>query len=291
VPTPECLQRFANLNVWKRGSERAPHKPLLVLYALGRWQNGETQIAFRDANPDLAELLRDFGPNRKSYHPEFPFWHLQNDGVWTLATELTIRPGGSALKRELLENDIAGSLACDVLAALRSHPTLSGEIAHQMLDGHFPQSMHADILDRVGLNTDLVNSRRKKRDPRFRKQVLTAYEYRCAICGFDLRLGNVTVGLEAAHIKWHQAAGPDTTDNGLTLCSLHHKIFDLGVFTLSEDRVVVVSDQANGSEGLESLLLRFQGQPIRTAQKQEWMPDVRFTEWHRREVFKGNARE
>lgn len=51
-------------------------------------------------------------------------------------------------------------------------------------------------LERVGLNADRVISRRKKRDPKFRDYVLTAYEYRCAVCGFDLRLGNVTVGLE-----------------------------------------------------------------------------------------------
>lgn len=290
METSECLERFDNLNVWKRGSERAPHKPLLVLYALGRWQNGETQIAFSDASPILTELLRDFGPQRKSYHPEFPFWHLQNDGVWQLDTELSTRPRGSVLKRELVENNSIGSLTSDVLTALEADPTLAGEIAHRVLEGHFPQSLHSDILDRVGLNADLVISRRKKRDPKFRDHVLTAYEYRCAVCGFDLRLGNVTVGLEAAHIKWHQAAGPDTTDNGLALCSIHHKIFDLGVFTLSTERQMVVSDQANGSEGLESVLLRFHGQPIRPAQKPEWLPDARFIDWHRREVFKGSAR-
>jgi putative restriction endonuclease len=30
------LQQFDALNVWKRRGQRAPHKPLLVLYALGR---------------------------------------------------------------------------------------------------------------------------------------------------------------------------------------------------------------------------------------------------------------
>jgi HNH endonuclease len=39
-------------------------------------------------------------------------------------------------------------------------------------------------------------------------------------------------GLEAAHIKWFQARGPDVVQNGLALCSLHHKIFDLGAFTV-----------------------------------------------------------
>jgi putative restriction endonuclease len=28
----------------------------------------------------------------------------------------------------------------------------------------------------------------RKRAPAFRKRILTAYEYRCAVCGFDVRL-------------------------------------------------------------------------------------------------------
>jgi len=291
VKNPECLQRFDNLNVWKRGSERAPHKPLLVLYALGRWQDGETKIAFCDAFPIIKELLQDFGPERKTYHPEFPFWHLMNDGVWEIDVKFDKRPGSSALKRELVEQDARGSLTLDVLEALDEDSNLVSKIARRVLESHFPQSYHSDILERVGLNTELMISHSRKRDPRFRDRVLTAYEFRCAICGFDVRLGNVTVGLEAAHIKWHQAAGPDTADNGLALCSIHHKVFDRGVFTISDDRVMVVSDHANGSEGLESVLLRFHGRPIREAQRPEWLPNTQFLDWHRREVFKGMARE
>ena len=290
VTSADCLRQFDNLNVWKRGDERAPHKPLLVLYALGQWQNGVTEIAFHDACPIITDLLRDFGPERKTYHPEFPFWHLQSDGVWTINTDLEKRPGGSALKRELWNQNAEGSLTPEVLLALAADPWLAGEIAHRVLEAHFPQSLHSDILDRVGLNADLVVSRRRRRDPNFRDHVLTAYEFRCAVCGFDVRLGNISVGLEAAHIKWHQASGPDRADNGLALCSMHHKVFDLGVFTISEERHVVVSDRANGTEGLEALLLRFHRRPIKEAQRPEWQADAQYLDWHRREVFKGDPR-
>ena len=36
----ELPRRFDGLTVWKQGDQRAPHKPLLVLYALGLWQGG-----------------------------------------------------------------------------------------------------------------------------------------------------------------------------------------------------------------------------------------------------------
>ena len=32
----EIIQRFETLNIWSSGGQRAPHKPLLVLYAIGR---------------------------------------------------------------------------------------------------------------------------------------------------------------------------------------------------------------------------------------------------------------
>lgn len=89
------LTRFDDLNVWKQGDQRAPHKPLLVLYALGRWQQGNADVTFKEAEPDLTALLREFGPPRKSDHPEQPFWRLQKDGVWIVkaAADLPLKTG------------------------------------------------------------------------------------------------------------------------------------------------------------------------------------------------------
>src|SRR4051794_9906799 len=89
-----CLSRFDDLSIWKQGDQRAPHKPLLVLYALGRWQQGQTEVSFRQAELDLTALLREFGPPRKSDHPEQPYWRLQRDGVWVVHS-----PAGLSLKK------------------------------------------------------------------------------------------------------------------------------------------------------------------------------------------------
>jgi putative restriction endonuclease len=128
------------------------------------------------------------------------------------------------------------------------------------------------------------------RDPWFRERWLTAYEYRCAVCGFDVRLGTVSIALDAAHIFWHQAGGPDRESNGLALCVLHHKTFDLGAFTLNHEGVLLVSDQVNGTVGVHEGLLRYHGQPVRAPQRSEWRPEQEFLAWHGREVFKGAAR-
>jgi putative restriction endonuclease len=292
----EILKVFDRINVWSRGSERAPHKPLLVLYALGQLSRGEANsIAFRDVAPKLTELLQEFGPSRKSYHPEYPFWRLQNDGVWVVenADQLQRRTGQTDIpKRELLEKDVHAHFSDKVAKRLQSDAGLRADVALRLLDGHFPSSLHQDILAAVGFDVTLTESvKRRKRDPEFRGRVLNAYEYACAVCGFDVRLGSQVLGLEAAHIKWHQAGGPDEEDNGLALCSLHHKAFDLGAFTIQPDLVLLVSERVYGRQGFREWLLNFHGRPIREPQRKAYSPAERFLSWHDREVFKRPPRE
>jgi putative restriction endonuclease len=285
------LKRFDALSVWKQGDQRAPHKPLRVLYALGRWRNGEKAVTFREAEPALTALLREFGPPRKSDHPEQPFWHLQRDGVWAVHA-----PAGLALKRNddiprvtaLRAHNVGAEFTPDVQAALAAEPGLAATIAGRILERHFPESLHQDILDAVGLTLETTVGPRK-RDPAFRQRVLRAYEYRCAICGFDVRLGTVSIALDAAHIRWHQAGGPESESNGFALCVLHHKTFDLGAFTVSGG-IVLVSDQAHGTTGFQEVLLAYHGKPVRVPQRPDWRPEPRHLQWHGREVFRGAAR-
>ena len=87
-----------------------------------------------------------------------------------------------------------------------------------------------------------------------------------------------------------QAGGPDREGNGLALCVLHPKTFDLGAFTLSPEGVLLVSDQAHGNAGFEEALLRHHGRRARPPQRPEHNPGAAFLDWHGREVFKGAAR-
>jgi putative restriction endonuclease len=132
------LDLFDKLNVWSRGDQRAPHKPLLVLYALGRWSRGETaDIPFKDVDADLTVLLKEFGPPRQSYHPEYPFWQLQNDGVWAVHATGPLMPrqgSTDAKKSALLANDAAGRFSPEVRAALQADPCLVTEIAGRLLE-------------------------------------------------------------------------------------------------------------------------------------------------------------
>lgn len=82
----DWVERAAGLRQWSRGGERAPHKPLLLLYALSRFQrHGDAPIPFDEAEAPLRELLREFGPPRPT-SPAYPFHHLASDGLWTVST-------------------------------------------------------------------------------------------------------------------------------------------------------------------------------------------------------------
>lgn len=289
-PEP-ILRRFDELNTWRQGEQRAPHKPLLVLYALGLWQRGQTEVSFLEAEPVLRALLQEFGPSRKSDHPEQPFWRLQNDGVWNVhvPSGLPLKTGDTIPRVGALRSpEVRAGFVDDVQSSLSANPGLVATIAERTLEQHFPASLHQDILDAVGLNIETAPTRRK-RDPEFRRRVLKAYEYRCAICGFDVRLGSVSIALDAAHIRWHQAGGPDDETNGMALCVLHHKTFDLGAFTLAEG-VVLVSDQVHGTSGFHETLMAFHGCQAREPQRPDWQPKTEHLAWHRREVFKGDPR-
>jgi putative restriction endonuclease len=87
----------------------------------------------------------------------------------------------------------------------------------------------------------------------------------------------------------HTDLKAETESNGLALCVLHHKTFDLGAFTVA-DGILLVSDQANGTTGFQEAMMAYHGKSIRDPQHPDWRPETRHLVWHGREVFKGGAR-
>lgn len=284
------------IHTWKRGGQRAPHKPLLLLLALGRIQRGQDRfVPFAAVEDDLRSLLRDFGPSRQSQHPEYPFWRLRADGLWELRNAEGLRsrksntdPPVSVLRAAGVE----GGLPSEYDALLRHKPELVTALAHTILDEHFPESLHTDLLAAAGLTLDwsTSTSRRRVRDPEFRMSVLRAYEFRCGVCGLDTHLDGQSAGLEAAHVHWHSHGGVSTVENGVALCALHHKLLDLGAMGLSEDHRVVVSSRLHGGGAVDDLVLRYHGASLRGPQAGQNAPGAANVRWHTIQVFKKPAR-
>ena len=287
----ELISMFVNLRRWNRGQERAPHKPLLALLALARiQQNMERLVPFDAIEERLTDLLRSFGPPRDSYHPEYPFWRLQADGLWEVRskTPLLSRKGNSdptvtALRTQLAE----GGFVEAVDAHIRKSPRVLVRIAQALLQMAFPASFHDEIISALGLDLQTVVV---ERDPEFRRTVLRAYEYRCAFCGYDGRLDDASIGIEAAHVQWHCYGGPSTVDNGIALCSLHHKAFDMGAMGIAVELRILVSVRVNGGPRTSDAITSLSGRGLVGPQPGQPQIAASRLRWHQANVFKAPSR-
>jgi len=291
----DIIKKFNQLNIWKSGGKRAPHKPLLLLLALEKIQSGYKNqfLSYTEIEEKLSSLIYEFAPYSKAIRPQYPFWRLKNDSIWNLinAEEIQeISKSGDVNKNTLIKYNVMGGFTDEIYLKLKEDDLLLNQIANHLINAHFPDSLHEDVKKAVGLNCEYSYSKKKKRDPNFRPRILKAYEYKCAICEFDIRYDNKPIGIEAAHIKWHQAGGTDLEENGIALCIMHHKLFDRGAFTINPKMKISLSEFLHGGKGFEEWLLKFHNQKIHLPQRPAYYPNPEFVNWHVREVFKGPAR-
>ncbi|NEM05465.1 restriction endonuclease [Geodermatophilus normandii] len=230
---------MATLRQQQQDGRRSPHKPLLVLLALSRLAaGGSSELPWDVAEQELADLLEEFGPPSRTGRAQsaaYPFTRLRSDGVWTLDRDVPMDKVGP------LRAGVTGRFEASLEAALRSRPGLVDDVARGLVEAHLPATVAPDVLVAVGLDPELLHGgtsepvAKRQRSSSWPAQVLEAWDRQCAFCGFDGQVGGVPVGLEAAHIRWFTVDGPDELDNGLALCSLHHKLFDRGVLGLDDD--------------------------------------------------------
>jgi putative restriction endonuclease len=248
-------------------------------------------VSFQEAEEPLDALLAEFGPPTKT-SAAYPFHHLTSDGLWVVTTKDGGGSPGSSLGA-LRSSGATGALDGAFAAALLADHQLLVNVAHDLLATNFPTTLHDDIAEQVGLDltgpvpAGVKAKAKPKRSREFRDQVLLAYEMRCAMCGWDARLGALAVGLEAAHVRWFNIGGPDEPANGLCLCSLHHKLFDRGVLGLTPEHTVAVSAHfVGGGKLAQEFVLALVGKEI--AEPIVGFPTIaeEHIAWHRTEVFR-----
>lgn len=284
----ELIELIQNISQWKRGDLRAPHKPLLLVYVLAQYYKGHGQLFSYEHEIDkpLIDLLKRFGPIRQTYSSTYPFWRLLNDKFWKLTNIDFVLPRLSNTdppKSELIKHKVEGGFDDSSYELLKNNRPLINELVYKILDNCFPESVSEQILDHIGYErTDSI----KFRDPKFRIDVLRAYTYKCAVCQLDVRIDALSICLEAAHIRWKQYGGPCSINNGLCLCSLHHRAFDIGALSIDDDYKIILSSAINGGELVDKLFYRFDGIQILKPRCKESSPAIEYVKWHRKEVFR-----
>ncbi len=292
----EVLARLAALRQHRQSGRRSPHKPLLVLLALGRLATtGSSELPWSDAQTQLANLISEFGPTSKTSPPQsaaYPFTRLRSDGIWVLDRDVPMDNVGP-----LAAQQVTGQFESALESVLAADPGLIASAARTLVESHFPATIASDVLSAVGFDPDTVLHvadrlptppavAQRRRDPRWRAAIIQAWDRQCAFCGFDGQLHGATVGIDAAHVRWFALDGPDSLDNGLALCALHHKLFDRGVLGIGQSMRIHVSDTYTARTTAGRALYDLHNNPLRTRPGTALPADDHLS-WHRREVFKG----
>ena len=197
------------------------------------------------------------------------------------------------LVRPLAEHQVVGRLAAPIEAALRRDRELLKAVARALVEQQFPPTIAPDVLTAAGLDPDDVlhapdttSAAVRRRDSSWRLAVLQAWDRQCAFCGYDGQLLSASVGVEAAHVRWWAFDGPDTLDNGLALCVLHHKLFDFGALGLDSDLRIHVSTAFTARTDAGRTVYDLHGRRLRPRPGTPAPADDHMS-WHRQEVFKG----
>lgn len=297
----DILNRFSNLRTNKQGNRRWPHKPLLVLVAISKLQQGYINLSYEEIAKELTPLLTAYAPPVSRRHqPELPYWHLRSDALWevTNAQSLPLQRKGFPKMDGLRKT--SGHFTQEIIQQFQKDQGLVKQVVAIILNKYFPESLHANILDAVGITFSINTTAKeqpgvylttKKRDPKFREKILQAYEYQCALTGFRAALGGTYFGCEAAHVQWHAYDGPDLLENGLCLEPTMHKLFDAGAWTLTDERQVLVSKHFTGSDTAIHRLRSLHGQKIRSPLPGQPKISQQYIRWHRNSDEGGVFRE
>lgn len=288
------IETLTHLRQYQANGQRAPHKPLLILLALGQLTNsGSSELEWSSVESRLGQLLAEFGTPTKAgtTSAAYPFTRLRADGVWQLSRSVPDDNVGP-----LREAPISGHFTPDIETYLRNSPDELARVAREIVESQFPLTIAPDVLTAVGLDPDVIFAapgtiekvERRRRSASWREQIILSWDRSCAFCGFDGSLMSSPVAIEAAHVRWFNHDGPDDLDNGLALCSLHHKLLDRGVLGFVAPDQVAVSASFTAVSSVGRQVYDLHGLRLRP-RRGTALPAPTHIEWHTSQVFKQPA--
>lgn len=247
--------------------------------------------SYSEVMDPLQRLLEDFGPPRRST-PAYPFYHLSNDGIWELSVLGNFSIVGSPSDRFLLDNNASGGFSEEIHSSLIDNSGLIRTIAWMVLKQSFPDSLHMEILQAVGLDLGSagkeveVLSVPRPRDSGFRERILVAYSFSCAVCGFNVWLGRLPVALEA-HIL--NGTRREALIRRITVCCFAPCTIScltggcLALMKIFRSRFLKRRmAERDLNSGLPDIMVNQSAQ-----ERPHYKPKENYIDWHFREVFWG----
>jgi putative restriction endonuclease len=298
MPPVNWLSRLTDLKPYGAKHGKAPHKPLFLLVTLELAERGELPADRLWLTPELAFRFNSFWQvvaYRRTQPPDvrMPFHHLGTQKFWSPFTESGERSPHRTTTR-YIEFDPG-------FAAALGDPAFRQQARRILIAKHFEPAERNALYHLVGMpvpdddETALdaafeapEDAEKAGREGRFRLDVVSAYNYTCALTGYrvtTLESGGI---VDAAHIHQFAKSGNNDPQNGLALCKNAHWLFDAGLWSIDDDyRVLVAVDHFSEESPDQKPLRQYHGQQLRLPKDQRIWPHPNHLHWHRKHRFVG----
>jgi len=312
------LNSFKKLRI-DRSHGIAPHKPVLLISILQAFKNNLISGQRIYITPELVALFKAnwclLVTSNHVCRISYPFYYLKSDMFWKLIP----KPGfdnidkiGSIVKSfSNLNAAVDFALIEQDLFLLMTEKNSNKILQQFLLDEYFTetknnfsnsnrgqQEIFNDIEGKI-LHEDAVEYRREivrlmqqqneeeifLRGSLFKREIPKIYNNTCSISGMKIdAMINVSM-LDACHIIPFSESYNDTITNGIALCPNLHRAFDRGLIAIDSNYKVVVSNTFKEEESNYSIR-SFAGKWIQLPNRNEYFPQKKNLEWHRKNIFK-----
>ena len=317
MDTDELLKRLRNLRVDRNRSRytvgKAPHKAILLLSLIVLDRHGKIELD--DVRPGLYlnqtwdELWSVLDYPRPGSITQ-PLYHMRSEGFWHLdfpqpySRTSSIRRFDEQLQRASLDQDFIDIIRdrerrdMVINTLLQEGGYFSLEEAERLrsrledLDDSF--TYEERIVQELGQDfhmdwsMDVVSSKvttyAAKRDPAFRRLILSAYEETCAICGMRISTASGISVIDAAHILPFNRFCNDDVRNGMGLCKTHHWLFDRGLLSADESYRIMVSKDIE-DDWPQGVVRKYHGKRLILPRNVEEFPSELAMQWHSENIF------
>ena len=292
----------------------APHKPLLLLAVIELIERGQIRDNKIYLSPELAETFMKYWSKVTDRRPNIalPFFHLKSDGFWHFhpnagyekALDVADRITAISRLREIiahvnLDNNLfvlltdAGNreiirqtLICVYLIKFKQE--IEGLIAEGKQITEYEQSLISEVEHPFSPQkpTAPIPEESPIRSAGFRQAIMGVYDYTCAVCRLRIVTMDGESATDAAHIIPFRISKNDDVRNGISLCKLHHWVFDKGLISLSTTYQILVSPLMSDQRPTEWLLTELQDKSILLPEQDLLYPAQNALAWHREEVLR-----
>ena len=291
------LSKLTDLN---KARGNAPHKPLLLLVFLEMIEKDEFAGGSLLLTPELAyrfDTFFDVVKHRRDARPDvrMPFHHLSTQKFWSprmsngeqsehRSTTAYVVPDPEFV--DACRDAEFRRKARSVLIATHFEPAERNALYH-LVGVDIPE---ADEITRTAFFETAHDAEVAGRSARFRLDIVSAYNYTCALTGYRVTTISAGAIVDAAHIHQFSDSRNNDPNNGLALCKNAHWQFDVGLWTIDDDyRVVIAKEAFSESSPNQKPLAEMQGQRLLLPRDEAIWPDKVHLAWHRTRKFIGTA--